>query len=85
MAYRVDYAPPVSRDLSRLPRAVLERVDQQLIALGETPRPHGAKKLTDRDNLWSLRVSDYRILYAIDDQARVVTIARVGHRSDVYR
>jgi mRNA-degrading endonuclease RelE of RelBE toxin-antitoxin system len=30
-------------------------------------------------------MGDYRIIYDVDDDARVVTIAVVGHRRDVYR
>jgi len=28
---------------------------------------------------------DYRVVYEIDDAARVVTVIKIGHRSDVYR
>jgi mRNA interferase RelE/StbE len=31
------------------------------------------------------RTGDYRIIYAIDDRARVITVAAVGHRREVYR
>ncbi len=34
---------------------------------------------------WRIRVGDYRVIYAIDDDARQVTILRIGHRRDVYR
>jgi mRNA-degrading endonuclease RelE of RelBE toxin-antitoxin system len=34
---------------------------------------------------WSARRHQYRGSYAIDDAARVVTIAAVDHRRDVYR
>jgi mRNA interferase RelE/StbE len=31
------------------------------------------------------RAGDYRIIYDVDDRARVVTVAVVGHRREVYR
>jgi mRNA interferase RelE/StbE len=31
------------------------------------------------------RVGDYRIVYAVDDSARVITVAAIGHRREVYR
>ena len=34
---------------------------------------------------WRFRVSDYRVLYDIDDGKRAVTIRGAGHRRDVYR
>jgi len=40
--------------------------------------------LTGSHGLWRIRVGDYRIVYAIDDQRRVVRVAAVGHRRDVY-
>jgi len=32
-----------------------------------------------------MRVSDYRVIYEIDDPQHTVTILHVGHRRDVYR
>jgi len=32
-----------------------------------------------------VRSGDYRIVYVVDDDARVVTIAAVGHRREIYR
>jgi len=34
---------------------------------------------------WRVRVRDYRIVYGIDDERRVVEILHVAHRRDVYR
>jgi mRNA interferase RelE/StbE len=86
VAYRITRAQRVERDFKRLPREILERVDARILFLAENPRPRGAKKLTDADDQWSVRVGrDYRILYTVDDSARVVTIASVRHRKDAYR
>ncbi|MDQ3301963.1 MAG: type II toxin-antitoxin system RelE/ParE family toxin [Actinomycetota bacterium] len=52
--------------------------------LREEPRPPGCRKLSDREG-WRLRVSDYRIIYEINDEQRIATILQVGHRRDVYR
>ena len=35
-------------------------------------------------DIWRLRVGDWRVIYSIDDAARVVSILRVAHRRDVY-
>jgi hypothetical protein len=32
-----------------------------------------------------VRSGDYRVIYTVDDSARVVTIAAVGHRREIYR
>jgi mRNA-degrading endonuclease RelE of RelBE toxin-antitoxin system len=34
---------------------------------------------------YRIRVGDYRIVDAVDDDARLVLIARIAHRREVYR
>ncbi len=41
-------------------------------------------KLAGRDD-YRIRVSDYRIVDAVDDAEDLVLIARIAHRRDVYR
>jgi mRNA interferase RelE/StbE len=52
--------------------------------LSDNPRHSGSKKLTAREG-YRIRVGDYRVLYKIDDNAKVVTVYRVKARGDVYR
>jgi mRNA interferase RelE/StbE len=40
--------------------------------------------LAGRDN-FRIRVGDYRIVYAVDDSERLVIVARIAHRREVYR
>ncbi len=35
--------------------------------------------------LYKLRVGDYRIIYEIDLNDKVVTVHKVGHRKDIYK
>jgi mRNA-degrading endonuclease RelE of RelBE toxin-antitoxin system len=37
------------------------------------------------DDRFSARRGTYRIIYRIDEDARVVTVVDVGHRRDIYR
>jgi mRNA interferase RelE/StbE len=62
----------------------VERVDAAILSLRDSPRPLGSKKLVGDTDGWRLRVGDYRILYEIEDTARVVTVGRILHRSDAY-
>jgi mRNA interferase RelE/StbE len=44
----------------------------------------GCKKLKGEKDKWRIRVGDWRVVYIIDDAAKVVSITRVAHRSQVY-
>lgn len=61
-----------------------ERIGAAIDALAAHPRPHGALRLAGRDD-FRVRVGDYRIVYAVDDAERVVLVARIAHRREVYR
>jgi mRNA interferase RelE/StbE len=61
------------------------RVLRALAALETNPRPPQSRKLAGHENLWRLRVGDWRIIYTIEDERLIVIIVGVGHRGDVYR
>jgi mRNA interferase RelE/StbE len=61
------------------------RIIGRIRDLAEDPRPHGSEKLAGYDDRYRVRQGNYRIVYAIDDNAGHVTVFKVGHRKDVYR
>jgi mRNA interferase RelE/StbE len=79
--YRVDLAPAADRQLRRLPPGDAARLRGPILALGLAPRPPGATRLVDSD-WWRLRVGDVRVVYAIDDEQRLVIVLRVARRNE---
>lgn len=49
-----------------------------------TPARRAVKKLKGYVNQWRIRVGDWHVVYAIDDDRKVVSITRVAHRREVY-
>jgi mRNA interferase RelE/StbE len=49
--------------------------------------PHriGKRLLLPTDDRFSARRGTYRVIYRIEDKARVVTVVDVAHRRDAYR
>ena len=82
--YEVVLEHAAERDLKGLPAIVFQRVIQHVKALADNPRPPGCRKITGSEGSWRIRVGDYRIIYEIDDKARVVRIMRVRHRREAY-
>jgi len=83
--YRVLLERGAEKDLSRLSSEIHERIIAAIQALRNNPRPPGCRKLTGSKNDWRIRVGDYRVLYEIADEIRVVRVNRVRHRREVYR
>lgn len=82
--YRLQIKRSAERDLRRLPLSLFARINRQILALGDEPRPPGVRKLKGTRSGWRIRIGDYRVLYQIDDEIRTVTVVRVRHRRDVY-
>jgi mRNA interferase RelE/StbE len=83
--YRVLLERGAERDLSRLTSEIHERVIAAIQALAMNPRPPGCRKLAGSKTDWRIRIGDYRAIYEITDQIRVVRINRIRHRREVYR
>ena len=85
MSHAVFLQPRAVKSLAKLPRDVQVRIKHAIVALGPTPRPHGAKKLEGERDTWRIRVGEYRVVYIPDDMKRTVVVTVVAHRRDVYR
>ena len=82
--YEVRLHPEAARAFRRLRGTVRDRIENAIDGLATDPRPRGAAKLAGRDD-FRIRVGDYRIVYAVDDAERLVLVARIAHRREVYR
>ncbi len=86
MSFRILLSPSAAKDLKKLERPVLQRVDRAFTLLSRNPYLAGIKQLHDsRLAQFRLRVGDYRILYDIYPKDGVIYILRVGHRRDIYK
>ena len=82
--YRVVLKRDAERELRRIPQPDLQRIVRKIAALASEPRPVGSQKLSTLER-YRLRQGDWRIAYEIDDQARLVTVVKIGNRREVYR
>ena len=79
--HRVDISPAAQRQLRRLPPGEAARLRGPILAFAIEPRPPGVVKLAGTD-YWRLRVADLRIIYLVDDVARLVVVLKVARRSE---
>jgi len=76
--------PSAVRELEELPAKGRHRIIARIQRLAGQPRPPNGEKLPGEEK-YRLRQGDYRILYAVDDAAKDVTVVKIGHRREVYR
>lgn len=83
--WRVVVHRRAERALRRLPADLLQRIRRAIAQLASDPRPPGCVRLTGPDDLYRFRVGDWRIVYAVEDDQRVVLVVDIGPRGSIYR
>ena len=82
--HAVVFARSARKELEVLEPSLAARILTRIEALGAEPRPAGCRKLRGANDLWRLRIGDYRVIYAVSDRARTVDVVIVRHRSKAY-
>lgn len=82
MPYRVEIAPAAGRDLRRFPPQVRGRLEPEILALRDEPRPHGVRKIQGEERAYRIRVGNYRVVYEVYENEKLVVILRVVRRSE---
>ena len=82
--YSLSIKPSAAKELLSISgKTKLTRLIQMVKSLATQPRPSVPEKLAGRPNLYRVRQGNYRVIYSVDDEARVVDVVKVGHRRDV--
>ncbi len=84
-SYKVVFKPSVEKDLRALPQSVVARVVKQVEVLQQDPRPRGTSKLVGAEQLYRVRIGDYRMVYGIDKDGGKVIVYYIRHRREAYR
>lgn len=88
MAWTIEYDFQTLKDLKRFDRSVqrelLHYLDFRLAQSGD-PRQFGKPLRGSMFGLWRFRVRDYRIICEIRENAQVVLVVLIGHRSTIYQ
>ena len=82
MSYSVFLHPNVIKFIRKLSKRDVMRIKAKLFELAD-PYSGKAVKLKDID-AYRVRVGDYRILYTVDDNKKIVVVFKIDKRERVY-
>ena len=83
--YEIFWKKSAVKELKSLPTNISSRIISIVDNLQDNPRPDGVKKIEKLNHHYRLRISEYRIIYSIEDNKLIIEIVKIGHRKDVYR
>ena len=85
--YQVKFTKSARKEFQRLPKRIQARVVEALSFLAGNPYSEllQIKKLRGVDELYRIRIGDYRLVYTIEAEELIVILVKIGHRREVYR
>ncbi len=86
--YRLVYSERAHDELKKLDNSTARIIFSWLeknIDGCENPRAHGKGLSGNKAGQWRYRVGKYRVICKIEDDAVIVLVLAVGHRSTIYR
>jgi mRNA interferase RelE/StbE len=85
-SYEVEITPEGLRHLNRLPEKVRPAALETIFgSIAENPRRAGKPLRGELEGLYSARRGEFRVIYEIDEEPKVVLVHRVQHRGEVSR
>ena len=85
VSYEVRLTRSAEKELGDLPKSIVLVLWERIKALASEPKPKRSRKLKGAEKAYRLRIRDYRVVYTIDDEEKVVIVTAVRHRKQVYR
>ena len=91
MVYKIVITESATKELKRIPAKMQDRIFEKVEGLVKEPKPKGHKKLknfdmpgSNHEEYYRIRVGDYRVIYAIEDEEITIFVMKVAHRKNVY-
>ena len=84
-SYSLDVKKSVEKDLRKIPKDLLPHIFEHIEKLSCEPVPPESYKIASAENLYRIRVGEYRIIYQVLHESRKVTVIFIRHRSVAYR
>jgi mRNA interferase RelE/StbE len=85
--YSVELTDEAEKDLARIDKNTAQRILNKMRWLAENFDMIKPERL--KGELWKdkfkLRVGDYRVIYSVDFEKKIITVHLIGHRSEIYK
>ena len=85
--YFVELSQRSQKYLDKLDKHVRERIEKRLNNLGSKPFPKDSKFMGREagDKIFRYRIGDYRALYKVKEENRIVLVAKIDKRPRIYK
>ncbi len=82
-SYKIDFTRSADKELNKIDRQFVARIVEKIGDLEIDPYSN-SKKLVAKSG-YRLRVGDYRVIFEVFEDKKVVLISKISHRKNVYK
>ncbi len=82
MVWKIKWTDTALNQLKKIQEQIQKRIFKKLDEVAEEPFVYVERMVGQ--NLYKLRVGDYRVLMTLENSKMIVWIVEVGHRSKIY-
>jgi len=84
--YKVEFLPIAIKELKKLDKIISQRILDKIHWIANnfeiiTPEILSA----NLKRMFKLRVGDWRVIYTVNQKAKIITIHLIGHRKEIYK
>lgn len=84
-SYKIKWKSSAKKELKKIPKNNLLTILDEIEKLTSNPFPANYKKIQGVENIYRLKVNNYRVIYKLENDELIIEVIRVRHRKDVYR
>jgi mRNA interferase RelE/StbE len=87
MKYKVEFSKSAAKEFKKLNKSLRGKVVEALSFISQNPYSEflNIKKLKGADELFRIRIGDYRIVYNVQKKVLIIVVIKIGHRKDIYK
>lgn len=84
--YIIEFSQRAQKFLDKLDLHFRERIESALRRLKENPVPSDAKFISREDNekIFRYRIGDFRALYILNQEQKIILVTKIDKRSKIY-
>ena len=83
--FKIDLKGSSEHDLRNIDRQYISRIFSAIESLAENPFPIQSRKMKGSESSYRLRMGDYRIIYQVDTENKIIVIYHARHRKNAYK
>lgn len=82
--FDIEFSNQSKKFLKKSDKQLTIRIIEKIEVLKNDPVPHDSKRVVGEDRTFRIRIGDYRVLYEVDWNKKLILIDKIDKRSKAY-